>query len=266
VQGYSYAAFVAGAQLAAILCHKELAEEWDIKADLLKNKFNAAFWCEKLGTYGIALDGSKKLCCVAASNAGQLLFSGIVPVEKMASVSASLMSSDLFSGWGVRTLSRNCIRFNPTSCHNGSVWPHDNAVIAFGLSRCGLKSESNTIFEGIFDAATRIALQRLPELLCGFPREAGYGPVPYPVACSPKAWAAGATFLLLQGALGMDVDCLHGCITFDHPCLPSFLNEIHIQRLPVLGSHIDLIVRRCGQSTSVAIETNQSGIQVAVKS
>jgi glycogen debranching enzyme len=266
VQGYAYAAFVAGAQLATIFGHKELAEEWASKADRLKNRFNATFWCEKLGTYGIALDGSKKLCCVAASNAGQLLFSGIVPVENMASVAASLMSSDFFSGWGVRTLSRNCVKFNPTSYHNGSVWPHDNAIIAFGLSKCGLKMESNTIFEGIFDVATRIELQRLPELLCGFPREAGYGPTPYPVACSPQAWAAGAASLLLQGALGMDVNCLSGCITFDHPCLPSFLSEVHIQRLPVLGSHIDLIVRRCDQSTSIAVENNQSGIQVVVRS
>jgi glycogen debranching enzyme len=266
VQGYAYAAFVAGAQLATILGHKELAEEWAAKADLLMNKFNATFWCEKLGTYAIALDGSKKLCCVAASNAGQLLFSGIVSVEKIASVSASLMSPDFFSGWGVRTLSSNCIRFNPMSYHNGAVWPHDNAIIAFGLSKCGLKRESNTIFEGIFDAATRLELQRLPELFCGFPREAGYGPVPYPVACSPQAWAAGAAPLLLQGSLGMDVDCLNGCITFDHPCLPSFLDEVHIQRLSVLGSHVDLIVRRSGQSTSITIENNQSGIQVVVRS
>jgi glycogen debranching enzyme len=265
VQGYCYAAYQAGAEMASILGFEEDAGLWQEKADALHVSFNQYFWCDMLGTYGIALDGSKDLCCVNASNAGQLLFSGIVPPDRASSVAQNLMAPACFSGWGVRTLSNDSLRFNPMSYHNGTVWPHDNAIIAYGLSRYGLKEQANRIFQGIFDAALRFDLQRLPELFCGFAREEGYGPVPYPVACSPQAWAAGAASLLLQSSLGIEVDGVHGRIIFNQPTLPEFLREVHITGLPIRGTKIDLAVRGERNHVTVGAEGDVA-IQIIVNS
>ena len=265
VQGYCYAAYQAGAEMASILGFEEDARLWKEKACAIRIAFNRHFWCEALGTYGIALDGSKDLCCVDASNAGQVLFSGIVPADRAGSIARKLMAPTCFSGWGVRTLSNNSIRFNPMSYHNGTVWPHDNAIIAYGLSRCGLKGQANQIFQGIFDAALQFDLQRLPELFCGFAREEGYGPVPYPVACSPQAWAAGAASLLLQSSLGIEVDGVHGRIIFHRPTLPVFLCEVRITGLPIQETKIDLVVRGEGNHVTVGSE-GDAAIQIIVNS
>jgi glycogen debranching enzyme len=265
VQGYCYAAYRAGAEIASSLGFEEDAHRWNRKADELQIAFNRHFWCDALGTYGIALDGRRSLCCINASNAGQLLFSGIVPPDRAVLVAQNLMAPSSFSGWGVRTLSSDNIRFNPMSYHNGTIWPHDNAIISYGLNRCGLKEQANRIFQGIFDAALRFDLQRLPELFCGFAREDGYGPVPYPVACSPQAWAAGAASLLLQSSLGIEVDGVHSRIVFHRPTLPEFLREVRITGLPMRDTKIDVVVHGEGDHVTVGAEGN-SDVQIIVNS
>ena len=169
-------------------------------------RFEEAFWCEELGTYALALDGAKQPCQVRTSNAGQLLFTGIVSEDRARLVAADLMSQNFFSGWGIRTVARGEARYNPMSYHDGSIWPHDNALIALGFARYGLKHSVAHLFKGLFDAASYMDLRRLPELFCGFQRERRRGPTLYPVACAPQAWASATPFTLLEAALGLEFD------------------------------------------------------------
>ncbi len=189
VQGYVYAARHAAATIARRLGHTARAERLEAEADSLRVAFNMKFWCEELGTYAIALDGSKQPCRVRSSNAGHTLMTGIVPKDRAERIVAGLMSRSFFSGWGIRTIPAGEARYNPMAYHNGSVWPHDNALIGLGLARYGFKEEAVRLFGGLFDAALYADLRRLPELFCGFARQRGEGPVRYPVACSPIARA-----------------------------------------------------------------------------
>jgi glycogen debranching enzyme len=175
------------------------------------------------------------------------------------------MHEDSFSGWGVRTLSNTGARYNPMSYHNGSVWPHDNAMIAYGLSRCGFKEPANTLFQGLFSAAMHFDLQRLPELFCGFDRAEGYGPVRYPIACAPQAWAAGSASLFLQASLGIEVDGVNGRIIFHQPTLPAFLDEIKINGLVVGGNKIDLTLRGRGLDVNVRAEGDSGTTEIIIK-
>ncbi|MFQ5749734.1 MAG: glycogen debranching N-terminal domain-containing protein, partial [Planctomycetota bacterium] len=192
VQGYVYAAKRGAARLAAALGQPEKARALDEAARKLQAQFEQAFWCEELSSYALALDGQKRPCRVPASNAGHALFSGIALPERAARTAATLLSDAFFSGWGVRTLAATATAYNPMSYHNGSVWPHDNALIASGLSRYAFKQDGLRILTGLFDASLFLELHRLPELFCGFPRRPGEGPTLYPVACSPQSWAAAA--------------------------------------------------------------------------
>src|SRR3712207_6128009 len=189
VQGYVYAAKHLISRIAAELGSGNLALKLSEEAERLRLQFEQAFWCEDVGTYALALDGEKRPCRVRTSNAGHALFTGIAAPERAQRVAATLMTPEGFSGWGIRTVARGEARFNPMSYHNGSVWPHDNALIASGFARYGLKAEAARVFAGLFDAATHHELRRLPELFCGFSRRPHRGPTPYPVACSPQAWA-----------------------------------------------------------------------------
>ena len=265
VQGYCFAAYKEAAAMALAFGWDREATGWNEEAEQLRTLFNQKFWCEDLGTYGIALDGAKHPCKVKASNAGQLLFSGIVPPDRAARVAQALMHEDFFSGWGVRTLSNTGARYNPMSYHNGSVWPHDNAMIAYGLSRCGFKEPANTLFQGLFSAAMHFDLQRLPELYCGFDRAEGYGPVRYPIACAPQAWAAGSASLFLQASLGIEVDGVNGRIIFHQPTLPAFLDEIRINGLVVGGNKIDLTLRGRGLDVNVRAEGDSGTTEVIIK-
>jgi glycogen debranching enzyme len=265
VQGYVYAALRTGVQLGVVLGDAEHVTRWTALADRVHRNFNEHFWSEAGEFYGLALDGGKKLCHVKASNMGQLLFSGIVPGYRVDRIAEALMSPDLFSGWGIRTLSKKSRCFNPISYHNGSIWPHDNALIAYGLAQFDRKQEANRIFAGMFDAAAGTGLYRLPELFCGFDREKGYGPVPYPVACSPQAWAAGAVSLLLQSSLGLEINAATREVTLFKPSLPSFVEEISVQKLPVRETYVDLLVRRHGQSTDVQAKGASRDISVTVR-
>ena len=199
VQGYVYAA----KRLIALGAHRlgkhAQGDALNTQATELAARFEAAFWCEDIGTYALALDGHKRPCRVRTSNAGQLLFSGIAAPERAEAVMRDMMQPSFFSGWGIRTIAREEHRFNPMSYHNGSVWPHDNALIAAGFARYGFKDAINRVFKGMFDAASYMDLRRLPELFCGFQRGRERGPTLYPVACSPQAWAAGAPLPVAAG-------------------------------------------------------------------
>jgi glycogen debranching enzyme len=156
------------------------------------------------------------------------------------------MEPKFFSGWGVRTVAADAPRYNPMSYHNGSIWPHDNAMIASGLALYGYNAAATRIFQGMFDAATYMELRRLPELFCGFPRFRGRGPTLYPVACSPQAWASGAFFALLQASLGIEQDPFANLIRFRNPTLPAFVDRIVLRRLKAGSGSVDLSVQRHG--------------------
>ena len=194
-QGYVYAAKRLAARGARRLGKHLLGDALDSQAAKLAERFEAAFWCADIGTYALALDGQKRPCRVRTSNAGQALFSGIAAPDRAEAVMRDLMRPSFFSGWGIRTVAREERRYNPMSYHNGSVWPHDNSLIAAGFARYGHKSAIDRVFTGLFDAASYMDLRRLPELYCGFQRGRERGPTLYPVACSPQAWAAGTPLL-----------------------------------------------------------------------
>jgi glycogen debranching enzyme len=171
------------------------------------------------------------------------------------------MQQNSFTGWGVRTLAFSEARFNPMSYHNGSVWPHDNALIAAGLARYGFKDEAGRILGGLFDASLSVEY-RLPELFCGFYRRKGAGPVPYPTACSPQAWSAASVFLLLQAILGMNIDAAHARLSFVRPVLPSFLDEVRIQNLRVGAASVDVLITRRAQYATVQVERREGRVEL----
>ena len=264
VQAYVYAAKRGAAQMAASLGEHQAASELAEAAEKLRAKFEAEFWIEELGIYALALDGAKRRCQVRSSNAGQVLLSSIATPERAQAVAENLMTPEMFSGWGVRTLAADAPRFNPMSYHNGSVWPHDNALIALGLSRYGLKRAASAIFEGLFEAATHMEMMRFPELFCGFPRRRGTAPTLYPVACSPQAWASVAPFALLQASLGLELCYAKREIRFHNPQLPRFLDELHINDLELAGARANLRLRRRGANTEVAIISRKGDIAIKI--
>jgi glycogen debranching enzyme len=263
VQGYVYAAKRSAARGARRLGKHSLGDALDAQAIKLAERFETAFWCEDIGTYALALDGQKRQCCVRTSNAGQVLFSGIAAPEHAALVIRDLMRPSFFSGWGIRTVAREEPRYNPMSYHNGSVWPHDNALIAAGFARYGYKSAIDRVFKGLFDAASYMDFRRLPELYCGFQRGRQRGPTLYPVACSPQAWAAGTPLMLLQSALGLEFDQERNEILLRDPRLPAFLEEVTLRNLRLGRSTVDLMLRRHGSDVSIQVLRNEGQIRIA---
>ncbi|MCC6888412.1 MAG: amylo-alpha-1,6-glucosidase [Hyphomicrobiales bacterium] len=264
VQGYVYAAKRVAASSARHLHKHDRAEALDRQADALAARFDEAFWCDDIGTYALALDGEKRPCRVRTSNAGQVLMSGIAPRERAAAVARDLMRPTFFSGWGIRTVASEEQRYNPMSYHNGSVWPHDNALIAQGFAHYGQKAAVARVFQGLFEAASYMDLRRLPELYCGFPRGRGRGPTLYPVACSPQAWAAGAPFLLLQASLGLEFDLERNEILLRDPQLPAFLDYVTLRNLRLGAFSIDVEVRRAGPTVSLQVLRNAGMLRVAI--
>ncbi|MDB5651722.1 MAG: amylo-alpha,6-glucosidase [Hyphomicrobiales bacterium] len=242
VQAYLFGARLHAATLAVAMGDAAHADRLRTQAAALRDQFEAAFWCDDIGAYALALDGAKKPCRVRASNAGHALFTGIASCDHAARTVETLMSPDSFSGWGVRTLARGEARFNPMSYHNGSIWPHDNALIATGFGRYGFKLEARRIAEAVFDAAAYQDHRRLPELYCGFLRRRRRGPVRYPVACSPQAWAAAAPFGLIAACLGMRISSSRDEVRLDNPLLPARGHELIVRRLHVGDSVLDLKV------------------------
>ena len=264
VQGYVFAGKRLAARCARRLGLNDRAANLESDAQRLAERFEEAFWCEELGTYALALDGAKQPCKVRTSNAGQLLFTGIVGTDRARRVAADLMSPKFFSGWGIRTVALGEVRYNPMSYHDGSIWPHDNALIALGMARYGLKRSVAHLFKGLFDAASYMDLRRLPELFCGFRRERRRGPVLYPVACAPQAWASATPFTLLEAALGLEFDAARGEIRLRDPRLPEFLNEVVLRDLQLGPSSVDLRVRRHGEEVSLEVLRTRGQIQVSI--
>jgi glycogen debranching enzyme len=266
VQAYVFAAWRAAARMAAELGESDRAVELNGRAETLRPLFDEKFFDPELGTYVLALDSEKKPCRVRTSNAGHALFSGIAYPERAGTVVATLMSPTSFSGWGVRTLASTEARYNPMSYHNGSIWPHDNAMIASGFARYGYQRQAARIFEGLFAAAVHVDLRRLPELFCGFPRKRGQSPTSYPVACSPQAWAAATPLSLVRSCLGIGFDPATLQITFDHPVLPDFLSEIILRQLAVGDGRIDVSVTRAQSEVAVHILKRRGQVRVLTKS
>jgi glycogen debranching enzyme len=262
VQGYAYAAWHSAAALAAARGDAALALDWNARADRLRTQFEERFWCEDLGTYALALDGHKRPCRVRASNAAHCLFTGIVSAERARIVAASLMSEASFAGWGIRTVAAGESRYNPMSYHNGSIWPHDNALAAAGLARYGFTAAAARVLDAMLDLSQAVSLHRLPELLCGFHRRREEQPILYPVACAPQAWAAGAVYLLVQSALGMQIDAARRRITFQQPSLPSTLERLQLTNLVVGGARVDLLLERHAHDVAVSVMKRDGELEV----
>ena len=262
VQAYVYAAKNGIAEVAADLGHKELAERLRGQAAELRSKFQAMFWSDELGMFAIALDGEKKPCRVRSSNAGQCLFSGIASDSQYRSISEALLSPAFYSGWGVRTIVTGERRYNPMSYHNGSMWPHDNALIALGALRRADKDLALRITSGLLDLASEVMLHRLPELICGFGRRPGKGPTLYPVACSPQAWAAGSVFMVLQACLGLEIRASESRLYMHHSALPEKLQHVRIRNLKVGNGSVDLSCERYADTVSVNILRRNGNVEV----
>jgi glycogen debranching enzyme len=264
VQGYVYAAKAEASALARVLGDDARATELAIQAETLRRTFEETFWCEELSTYAAALDGHGKLCRVRTSNPGHCLYSGIVGRDRAKRVAATLTSESSFSGWGVRTVGAGEPRYNPMSYHNGSVWPHDNAIIAAGLARYGFVGGAAQILAGLFDASLTFDLHRLPELFCGFHRRPGESPTRYPVSCSPQTWASAAVLLLLQATLGLNVSAVDRRVSFTCPYLPPFLEDVRIAGLRVGQGTVDLLLARHEQDVGINVLRRKGSVEVVV--
>jgi glycogen debranching enzyme len=264
VQAYVYGAKLWAAELARALGKPRLAAELRRRARELQEKFEKMFWSERIKSYALALDGKKKPCLVRVSNAGHCLFAGIAGRAAANRLAKTLLDKSSYSGWGVRTVAEGESRYNPMSYHNGSIWPHDNALIALGLARYGHKAQVLKIFRGFYEASIVWELHRMPELFCGFRRREGIGPTTYPLACSPQAWAAGAVFMFLQASLGININARHSRITFQRPVMPGFLYEIEIRNLAVNRASIDLLLRRDNGAVTLNVLRRRGNIDVVI--
>jgi glycogen debranching enzyme len=264
VQGYVYAARLSAAALVTALGNLQEAEILWEQAQALQDRFEEAFWCEDLSTYALALDGAKQPCRVRTSNAGHCLFAGIASPARARRVAQTLLEEDSFSGWGIRTVAASEARYNPMAYHNGSVWPHDNALIAQGFARYGLQDYAAQVLRSLFDASQFVDLNRLPELFCGFIRRFGQGPTLYPVACSPQSWAAASVFLLLQACLGLNIQAPQGQIRLEHTLLPEFLQEIQVNNLRVGNASVDLLFRRHNSDVAISVPRKEGNVDVII--
>lgn len=265
VQGYVYLARKLAARMARVLGEQELASNLRRQARELRERFDRAFWDDDLGMYVLALDGEKRPCRVRASNAGHVLFTGIASPARAARIAAHLMSREFFTGWGIRTVGAREARYNPTSYHNGSIWPHDNALIALGLAKYGHSRAVAKIMTALFDAAVHMDLRRLPELFCGMPRRPDKGPILYPVACVPQAWAAASPLALLQACLGLEIDASARVVRLRHPRLPELLESVRIDGLHVGSAKLDLLFRRHGEDVAVNVLRREGDADVEVR-
>ncbi len=262
VQGYAFLAYQAMSRFAARRDDDEAARRWAGRAEHVRREVEARFWMDEHDYYGIAVDGAGELCRVKSSNPGHLLFAGLPSKGRARQVANRLMSAAFDTGWGLRTLADGEARYNPMSYHNGSVWPHDTALCALGLSRYGERDGVVSLLSGLFETASNLDM-RLPELFCGFPRAPGEPPVAYPVACLPQAWAAGAVFMLLQAVLGISVDGERGEIEIWDPHLPIGIDRLWVQGLRVGEERVDLCFERLGGR--VAVHCSGGGVPIRLR-
>ena len=264
VQGYVYAAKCLAASCARRLGLAARGDALQRQAEELQVRFEEAFWCEEIGTYALALDGAKRPCKVRTSNAGQALATGIARSDRALRVADGLLRTQFYSGWGIRTVASGEARYNPMSYHNGSIWPHDNALIAQGLARYGRKSGINLIFDDLIRATTYMEHRRIPELYCGFHRRAGRGPTLYPAACSPHAWAAGAPFLMLQAMLGLQFDHEARRVLLVNPSLPASAGRIIVRNLTLGDANVDFAVSQDGEAVAVQVLRTTGELQISL--
>jgi glycogen debranching enzyme len=262
VQGYAFGAWQGAARLAAMRGDEATAARWRGRAERLRLRFEDAFWCDDLGTYAIALDRDKRPCRIRSSKPGHCLFAGLASPERARRLSHTIMNDESFGGWGIRTVASRQARYNPMSYHNGSVWPHDNAIVAAGLARYGFTAEASRILGAMFDLSQTVDLHRLPELICGFHRRAGDSPTLYPVACAPQAWAAGAVYLLLQACLGVRVDANARRVSFSHATLPEDVDWVRIINLSIGTAHVDLLLTRHPYSVGVTVLRRDGDLEI----
>jgi glycogen debranching enzyme len=264
VQAYTYAAYRGAAELARALALSPRAGSLEQAAERLRQRFEASFWLEDLGTWALALDGAKRPCRVRTSNAGHVLTAGLASPERAARAAATLMSPSSFSGWGIRTVAEGEARYSPISYHNGSVWPHDNGLIAAGFARYGLRGPLLALLTGMFDASAFLEMKRLPELFCGFERRPHTGPTAYPVACAPQAWSAATVFGMLGAALGISFAPQKGQIDFTGPVLPGWLSEVRVSNLRLAEGSVDLSLRRGGDNVAVSVLRRDGPIEIVL--
>jgi glycogen debranching enzyme len=264
VQGYAWAARRHAARLAELLGKETQAQLLRRQADAQRDAFERAFWCDELSTYALALDGEHRPCRVRTSNAGHCLFTGIVAPERGARVAETLLEPTSFSGWGVRTVDAREPRYNPMAYHNGSIWPHDNALVAAGLARYGRKDLAGKILTGLLEVSTFVDLHRMPELFCGFHQRSHEGPTLYPVACAPQAWAAGSVFMILQACLGLTIDAQARRVTFHRPELPDWLRTVTIRDLAVGSARLDFTLVRHAHDVGLNLERRTGEVEVVV--
>jgi glycogen debranching enzyme len=266
IQGYAYAAWHGASALAEMRGDPATAREWRARAEQLRMRFEDAYWCQELGTYALALDGEKRRCRVRSSNPGHCLFSGIASPQRARETAETLMTNGSFAGWGIRTVAAGEARYNPMSYHNGSIWPHDNALVAAGFARYGLRAEALRVMNAMFDLSTVVDLHRLPELLCGFRRREMEFPTLYPVACAPQAWASGAVYMLLASCLGLKVDAVERQISFSRAMLPESIEWLRLTNLSVGTARVDLLLTRHLYDVGVTVLRRDGDVEiVAVK-
>ena len=265
VQGYVYLAKMRMADVYEALDRPEDADRLVAEAETLRRRFNDAFWMEDEHYFAAALDGDKRQVRTVTSNPGHGLYCHIVDEDKALALAKRLLAPDMFSGWGIRTMSKAAVAYNPMSYHNGSVWPHDNALIAAGFKRYGFVRSTNRVATALFDAAIQADYLRLPELFCGFTRRTPNRPVSYPIACSPQAWAAGSPFLMLQAMLGISARAHLNLLMVNKPQLPTWLNTVEVRNLAVGESRISLVFRREGEITSFSLLSREGDIRVVME-
>ncbi|MGV2828684.1 amylo-alpha-1,6-glucosidase [Myxosarcina sp. GI1(2024)] len=262
VQGYVYGAKMRLSGIAKLMQRTDLAERWYRDAQELKSRFNKDFWLSDLDYCALALDGAGKPIDSITSNPGHCLAMNILQPEKATSVAERLRAPDMFSGWGIRTLSSSSPAYNPMGYHVGSVWPHDNSIIALGLRSLGLIEQTLEVTTGIFDMTLQQAYQRPPELFCGYERTPENTPVRYPVACSPQAWATGSLFQLLQVAINIVPDAATNGVRVIHPVLPESLDSLWLHNLRVGSTVLDLQFERSGGTTACRVAKKRGNLKV----
>jgi glycogen debranching enzyme len=266
VQGYVHDAKLRLAVLYEAVGQHQRAEELRRQGEQVREAIMRHFWLEELGTFALALDGDKRPIPTVASNAGHLLWSRVPTPEQASRLADRLLGAGMFSGWGIRTVCATHPVFNPMSYHNGSVWPHDNALVALGLGLYGHREQASRILTGLYEACVHMESSRLPELFCGMERLTGMQPVLYPVSCTPQAWASGAVFMLLQGALGLFPEAPAGVLHVRDPVLPDFLRDLMITGLRIGNSRVALQFRRHRDRTLVnLLEIEGAPLQVRIE-
>jgi glycogen debranching enzyme len=260
VQGYVYQAKMGIAEIYKAKGLMEKAEHLQKEAEELKAKYNEAFWMEEAKFYAIALDHEKKQVGTITSNPGHTLYSGIIPNDRVEQVVNVLCSEKMFSGFGIRTMGKGEAGYNPMSYHDGSIWPHDNSLILLGLTKTGQQQAAKKVISGLLEAAKHFEYDRLPELFCGYDASVGK-PIPYPVACSPQAWAAGTPFIFIQSLLGLFPNALAGEIIIN-PMLLDGMNELKVENISIGNGKLSLHLKRNKDGIQLNILRNTTGFSI----